>query len=359
MITMTQRELDSLKKRNYIAEGGEADIAGYDENTVIKIFKDKNPQTGVPIDKKRKEIVVKCFITRKFPKNVVGPIDSVYVGKSFKAYTMKRLKEDDPVRQLTKRNYLKKNKISNKEALKKAIIVAKIVTELHKMGYIIGDINDQNFCMMGNDVYAVDTDSFGIKGQVHAVTYTENYTAPEAYKPNGVIELTEETDHFALAILCFYMLAQVHPFGGTYEKNPTWKFKERIANKISVLGLHNVEVRSTTPSWNWMSPQLLQKFKEIFEDGSRENIFPYLEELYNNMSYCQNHKGYYYSKFGECPVCNKNAKCSQFQRNSQQLTLQILRLRLFFNPMMLSVSSQIGFIYPKTIRLCIEGQKEE
>lgn len=330
MITTTQRELDALKKRNYIAEGGEADIAGYDENTVIKIFKDKNPQTGIPIDIKRKEIVVKCFITRKFPKNVVGPIDSVYVGKSFKAYTMKKLKEDDPVRQLTKRNYLKKNKISNKEALRKAIIVAKIVTELHNIGYIIGDINDQNFCIMGNDVYAVDTDSFGIKGQVHAVTYTENYTAPEAYKPKGVIELTEETDHFALAVLCFYILAQVHPFGGTYAKEPMWKFKERIANKISVLGPHNVEVRSTTPSWNWMSPQLLQKFKEIFEEGSRENILPYLEELYNNMSYCQKHKGYYYSKFGECPVCNKNAKMQSIPKKQPAANTSNIAIRIIF-----------------------------
>ncbi len=329
MITMTKSQLDSLKKSNYIAEGGEADIAGYDENTVIKIFKDKNPQTGIPIDKKRKEVVVKCFITQKFPENVIGPIDSVYVGQSFEAYIMERLKEDDPIRQLTKRNHLKKNRLSNKDVLRYAIAVAKMVEELHKMGYIVGDINDQNFSIMGKKVYAVDTDSYGIKGKVYAVTYTENYTAPEAYKSNGVIELTEKTDNFALAVLCFYILAQVHPFGGQYAKEPKWNFKERIANKISVLGPHNVGIRSTTPSWNWISPELLEKFKEIFEGNLRQNILPYLEELYNNMSYCKKHNGYYYSKFGECPVCNKNAQMQsapkkQLAANTSNIMLTII-----------------------------------
>lgn len=330
MITITRSKLDSLKKSNYIAEGGEADIAGYDENTVIKIFKDKNPQTGIPIDKKRKEVVVNCFITQKFPENVIGPIDSVYVGKSFEAYIMERLKEDDPIRQLTKRNHLKKNRLSNKDVLRYAIAVAKMVEELHKMGYIVGDINDQNFSIMEKKVYAVDTDSYGIKGKVYAVTYTENYTAPEAYKPNGVIELTEKTDNFALAVLCFYILAQVHPFGGQYAKEPKWNFKERIANKISVLGPHNVGIRSTTPSWNWISPQLLEKFKEIFEGNLRQNILPCLEELYNNMSYCKKHNGYYYSKFGECPVCNKNAQMQAAPKKQSAANTSNIMLTIIF-----------------------------
>lgn len=329
MIKMTQRELDSLKKNNYLAEGGEADIATYDKNTVIKIFKDKNPLTDVPIDKKRKEVVVNYFITKKFPTNVIGPLDAVYVGQDFKAYIMKKLQEDEPIRQLTKRNFLKKNRLSNKDTLKYAIVTAKIVTQLHNMGYIVGDINDQNFGLIGKDVYAFDTDSYGIEGKIHAVTYTENYTDPNAYKSGGVIELTKKTDNFALAVLCFYILAQVHPFGGTYPKNTKWKFKERIENKISVLGPHGVEVRSTTPSWNWMSPQLLEKFKEIFEGNSRENILPYLEELYNNMTYCRKHSGYYYSKFGDCPVCNKNAHMQtqpkkQISANTSNIAIRII-----------------------------------
>lgn len=308
MITTTQRELDILKKDHYIAEGGEADIAEYDANTVIKIFKDKNPQTGVPIDKKRKEKVVKYFIKTKFPQSVIGPLEDVYVGREFVAYIMKRLFDDDPVRQLTKRNHLKKNRFSNKDVLKFAIKVARIVDDLHKRGYIIGDINDQNFSVMGDEVYALDTDSYGIKGQLHAVTYTENYTAPEAYKGNNVIDLTEQTDNFALAVLCAYILTQVHPFGGNYAKHPEWKFKERIANKISIFGPHGVGVRSVTPSWNWISPQLLKKFEDILEGNCRESILPELEELYNHMAYCKKHDGYYYSKFGECPVCNQKAK---------------------------------------------------
>lgn len=317
MITTTQRELDILKKDHYIAEGGEADIAEYGVDKVIKIFKDKNPLTGVPIDKKRKEKVVKYFIKTKFPQTVIGPLDDVYVGREFVAYIMKRLFDDDPVRQLTKRNHLKKNRFSNKDVLRFAIKTARIVDDLHKRGYIIGDINDQNFSVMGDEVYALDTDSYGIKGQLHAVTYTENYTAPEAYKGNGVIELTEQTDNFALAVLCAYILTQVHPFGGSYAKHPEWKFKERIENKISIFGPHGVGVRSVTPSWNWISPQLLKKFVDIFEGNCRDSILPELEDLYNNMTYCKKHDGYYYSKFAECPVCNQKAKI-QVQPVKQQ-----------------------------------------
>lgn len=331
MIKKTQRELEILKKNNFIAAGGEADVVEYDENTVMKIFKEDKPKNGEPVDIKRKETIVNYFLTKKFPKNVIGPIDSVYVGKSFKAYIMKRLRDDDPIRQLTKRtNYLKKYRLSNKDVLRYAITAAKMVAELHKMGYIIGDINDQNFVIMGKEIYAVDTDSYGVKGKIYAVTYTENYTAPEAYKPNGIISLTEETDNFALAVLCFYILTQVHPFGGgKYPKQPTWKYKERIAHGISVLGPHNIGVPSSTPSWDWISPQLLKKFEEIFEGNSRENILPYLEELYNNMTYCKKHNGYYYSKFGKCPVCNKNAKMQvppkkQAAANTSNIILRVI-----------------------------------
>lgn len=308
MITTTRNELERLKENHYIASGSEAEIADYDANTVIKIFNDVNRQNGVPIDKKRKEKVVKYFIKTKFPQNVIGPLEDVYADNEFAAYIMMRLSDDDPVRQLTKRNYLKKNRFSNKDAVSFALKLARIVDDLHKRGYIIGDINDQNFSIMQNEVYAIDTDSYGIKGQIYAVTYTENYTAPEAYKANGVIELTEETDNFALAVLCFYILAQVHPFGGNYAKQLTWRFKERIENKVSVLGPHGVGVRSVTPSWNWISPQLLKKFLDIFEGNCRESILSELEDLYNHMTYCKKHNGYYYSKFGECPVCNQHAK---------------------------------------------------
>lgn len=331
MIKITKRELEVLKRNHPVGDGGEADVVEYDTGTVMKIFKDVQPVTKQPIDKKRKEKVVKYFLHTRFPHNVIGPLEDVYAENEFVAYIMKRLVDDEPVKQLTKRNQLKKYRLSNKDVVWYALIMARTVDELHKKGYIIGDINDQNFAVVitENEVYFLDTDSYGIKGQIHAVAYTESYTAPEAYKPNDVIELTEETDHFALAVLVFYILTQVHPFGGGYAKHPEWDFKERIVNKISVLGPHGVGVRSTTPSWKWIPPQLLKKFEDIFEYDCRESILPELEELYNNITYCKKHNGYYYSKFGECPVCNQSAKVQmqpikQAPANTAAISLKVI-----------------------------------
>jgi hypothetical protein len=82
-----------------------------------------------------------------------------------------------------------------------------------------------------------------------------------------------------------------------------------MKSKISVLGsTDNIIIPKIIPSWKWLSPQLLQMFLDVFENGKRDNILPLLEDQLNNSQFCPKHNIFYYSRYSECPLCNDLAK---------------------------------------------------
>lgn len=300
-----RRQVERLKN---LGNGGEADIYEYNATTVIKLFKPK-------VDLRRKEQKVRYFISikAKLPANVIGPEEEVTINGRFAGYTMKKLVGTEDLHMLIKPKFLAAQQFSNKDVLQIITKFGKDIEVLHANGIIIGDISDFNFQIIGKKNYFIDVDSWGKKGKFPPDAYTEMFTCPDSYAPDGNIEFSGENENYNFAVLAFNMLARIHPFGGTYIPNKELSPLERMRKKISVVGKYqkDIKIPKNIGSWKWMSPKLEEDFIQIFEKEKRFDITPDLQELLDNMKYCSTHDVYYYSKFSECPICNENAKVKE------------------------------------------------
>ena len=298
----SRSQLQKLKK---IAEGGEAEIYEYDAKTVLKVFK-----PNVDIRKKEKKVNYFISVKNTLSNKVIGPQDYATLNKVFFAYVMKKLMGTEDLHMLTKSKYLIASKLSNRDVLEIVTILGKEISKLHSQKILIGDISDYNFQMVGKTPYFVDVDSWGREGQFSPDAYTELFTCPDSYMPDGTMKFSFENENYNFAVLAFNMLTRIHPFGGTYLPDKNLSTTERMKKKISVLGKYqkDIKIPKIIGSWKWISPKLEQDFIDIFENGSKMDIVPDLQELFDNMAYCKAHDGYYYSKYSKCPVCNDNAK---------------------------------------------------
>lgn len=301
-VNIKSRELG--KKYQFLTEGGEANIYVYDTDYLLKVFKDK-------VNLSLKESKVDLWLNSTVIDGFVSPVDKVYVEGIFKSYILENVKNSEVIATFSKKNYIKLQNIDNKDLVGLMLDASKKLENLHKSGKVVGDISDRNILVkLVNKLYQayyIDCDSFGI-GNLLADAYTETYTDPKAYDKSNNVIASKESDMYAFAILTFKLLTRLHPFKGTYEKNENLNTVERMKQKISVLGKHNIKVPNIIPSWKWISPELLNVMYEIFEKEKRDYLTNYLQELYDNMKYCNNHKNYYYSKYNECPLCNSDAK---------------------------------------------------
>ena len=301
-VNIKNRELGG--KYPFLTEGGEAKIYVYDTEYLLKVFKDM-------VDLSRKEEKVDLWLNSTVIPGFVSPVDKVYIDGVFKSYILENIKDSEVIATYSKKKFLQLQNISNKDLVGLLLDASKKLETLHKSGKVVGDISDRNILVKYINklykAYYIDCDSFGI-GSLLADAYTETYTDPNAYDKTGIVTLTKETDMYAFAILTFKILTRLHPFKGTYEKNQSLNTVERMRQKISVLGKHDVKIPNMIPSWKWICPELLKVLYEIFENGKRSYITNELQELYDNMKYCRVDKNYYYSKYNECPICNEDAK---------------------------------------------------
>ncbi len=299
---LSRSRIDSLNK---LAEGGEATIYELDDKRVIKVFKGN-------VDIKKKEIKVKYFISirNQFPRNVIGPEEEVTVNGKFAGYSMKKIVDVEDFHMMIKPKFLTRAKLTNQDVLQIVTNLGTDLGKLHAAGIIIGDISDYNFQISGKNEYLIDVDSWGIKGKYAPDAYTEFFTCPDSYNSDGTIKFSFENEDYNFAVLAFYMLARIHPFGGTYLPDKNMSQIKRMKERISIVGKYkkDIKIPKIISSWKWISPKLEQDFIEIFEQGKRFDITPDLQELLKNMKHCSTHNIYYYSKYSECPICNEHAQ---------------------------------------------------
>ena len=276
-----------------LTEGGEGII--YELNgQIIKIYK---PTVNIKSKKKKIQMLIK----KSLPKEVISPKDIVVDKKGkFIGFSMDKV-EGEEFKKLTNRKFVTANNITTKDILSMLIRVQNVINDLHKNGIYIGDLNDQNILFDNQfNIYFIDCDSWTVEDEKCEV-------AMDLFKDPllNANDFNEGTDTYSFSILIWKLLTRIHPFGGTM--NPDMNIIDRMKNGISVIDNPKVAIPKTIKSWRNLSPDLIKKLKDIFENKSRE-LSDELIEMFNNLKYCNIDKEYYYGKFSTCPLCDINAK---------------------------------------------------
>lgn len=171
---------------------------------------------------------------------------------------------------LTPKTRLKKMpKLSYEQLVRLAENLARAVANLHAANVVIGDINGQNFLVLGNGtVQAIDCDSMqiGTRKEWASGVGVEEYIAPELQGRSlkGVLR-TAEHDNFALAVLIFELLMiGRHPFAG----HADFAIGEAIRRRAHVFS--RIRPKRTVfditglPRHAFMTPELAQLFERSF-----------------------------------------------------------------------------------------------
>jgi serine/threonine protein kinase len=285
-----------------MTEGGEAIIypAG---NNLLKIFKPH-------INLAQKQSKVTGLMKSRLPSQAITPIDiATDSQKKFLGYVMPAVQNAESFHQLTKNKYCRLMKLDTKVLMQTLIDLGKAIQEVHKAGWIIGDLSDNNILYNGK-VHLVDTDSWGNKSlKLIPDAYTDGWVPPEVYTPSGVRGIDENSDNYSYAILAFNVLTKIHPFGGIYDKDQNMNILERMKNRLSIIGNKDITLPKMITSFNWINPAMLDHLKKMFDGNNREldPVIAFMEEQNAHSKRCPTCGSYYYDRYTSCPVCDANA----------------------------------------------------
>jgi serine/threonine protein kinase len=158
--------------------------------------------------------------------------------------------------------FAKKNGIDINIKINICKILIECVKEAHNKNIIIGDLNPFNILVKNNgNTFFIDVDSYQTKNYKHSGKQLDDI---RDYLYNGVINY--ESDYYALAIIIFNLLTNIHPFKGIHRVYGN--LKDRIINKITVMD--NLRELKVPKFYEPIKDKYLQgQFIDIFKNGAR------------------------------------------------------------------------------------------
>lgn len=291
-LALTKIGKEKINQLTPLAEGGEGYIYEYG-NDILKIYK---PCVNITAKEKK----IQLLMDKALPKEAIKPIMAVYDNdNNFIGYIMPKAVGEE-IRVLTNKKYLKANGVTTQDILKILVKIHNTIKSIHAAGVCIGDLNDQNILFDTNgEVYFIDCDSWSV-GDEKCEVCMDLYKDPLM---NGN-DFTKETDVYAEAILVWKTLTRIHPYGGTM--TPDIDILERMKKGISVIDNPDVKIPRTIKPWNNLAPSLIGALKNIFENKSR-SMGDELQNMTDNLKFCNAHQEFYYGKYARCPLCDSNA----------------------------------------------------
>ncbi len=301
------KELDDRLKNLDAHHGGEGSVYNDHQHLAIKIFNAKEVNVA------RKERKVHKLIRQS---TMVGyneamvPIEPVTVKGHFVGYTMKYVKDAVDLDRIAEKTFMGERDL--KKNLRLMIKVAQAVEKIHNTGMIIGDFHPGQVLVSNDDIYFVDTDSWGWIGQSKELEpdlkclpfYVDPRSRDFSCRDVVIKHYSKASDYYSLAVIAFNVLTGEHPFGGVYQIDTKMSKEMRARNQLSVLGNHDIKIMKGRTWETWMTDELKKAFLDIFERGKRYNIEVALSNQLMDLQYCKRHKGYYNSAYKNCPVCS-------------------------------------------------------
>jgi len=202
--------------------------------------------------------------------------------------------------------------------------IAALVGELHRAGYVIGDMKPQNILVNERArASIIDTDSFQVKnpstGEIyHCLVGTEGYTPPELIeKEIADIEQTEIHDRYRLGIIIYEIIFSGNKvFQGKWEGEGEQPQISKLIRQGIWIYQPNSQMKRVgiTITLDIINSELKECFLRCFNEGNknpklRPRAIEWLSALeigMNQLLECEKIEGHYYnSSYGSCYWCER------------------------------------------------------
>ncbi len=273
-----------LKPSMTIGKGGEADIYDIGNGQALKIFKgpDHPDYAGLTPDQQaaRERLAahqqkLPQFPTR-LPANVLTPqaLAMDYNGRQIIGYAMRLLNNAEVLNRYADRMFRQAG-VPIETLLRLFLNLHQTVRGIHEAGVIIGDFNDLNVMVEGENVFMIDADSFQF-GRFYCQVFTSRFVDPLCCAlQNGQMMLARphgpDSDWYAFAVMLMQCLLFVDPYGGVYRpKDPAQRLTNE-ARPMQRITVFHPDVRYPKPAvpYQVLPDDLLQQFHLIFEKDRR------------------------------------------------------------------------------------------
>ncbi len=301
-----------------IGKGGEADIFDIGSDTAVKIFKppDHPDLYGIPAEQQAARERIRIHQTKlpalmnfsgKLHARIVLPFELVRndPNGALVGYAMPFIRNAEVLLRYGDRTFREAG-VSNDRVGRIFLDLHRAVEGVHRSGIVIGDFNDLNVLVRGEEVFVIDADSFQF-GRYLARMFTTRFVDPTKLDPKAA-SLTlakpydEHSDWYAYAVMLMQSLLFVGPYGGVYRpKDPTRRTPHDL-RPLQRITVFHPEVLYPKPAVHFrlLSDDLLEYFHRVFERDERGD-FPrsLLESLEWRTCPC----GTVHAR-SVCPVCN-------------------------------------------------------
>jgi serine/threonine protein kinase len=339
------------RKGDLLHEGGEGFIYEIrnEPHLLMKIYR----ETDVSGDKiVTHELEAKLTYMKNHPpqslidKEIIAwPMELIYTGDKLIGFVMPKLNFESKIQRV----YNYKHPIidqyeydtypKTQVKIGVAVNLAYALYELHRAGYVVGDLNHENIGIdKEGQVKIVDCDSFHITDENGAVYRTNvimaGYLAPEiirhckeeraAGRPcmlNDVAmpTFTVESDRFCLAVHVFQLLMNgISPFNGVVNSAvgstaTPFRGNTAIERNAYVFASDKRPASVFCPFPDTLPPRILMLFNQTFLEGHNapwarpgaEQWHEVLMEYYANLKQCKKvEKHQYYAGLEKCPFCD-------------------------------------------------------
>lgn len=278
-----------------IGKGGEADVYDIGGSRAIKLFKppDHPDYEGEPHEQKaaaariaEHQVKLREF-PRQVPAHVITPqeLATNQSGNRVLGYTMHLVSGAEVLMRYGERAFREAG-IPNETVVVVFRDLHATVMGLHLVKVVIGDFNDLNVLVRGNEAYLIDADSaqFGrFKCSMFMARFVDpllcdsKATSLQLVKPH-----TETSDWYAFMVMLMQSFLYVDPYGGIYRPRDQ---KQRIphgARPLHRITVFHPEVGYPKPAIHYkvLPDDLLELFHRTFEKDQRGE-FPVA--ILNNM----------------------------------------------------------------------------
>lgn len=282
-----------LTPSSSIGKGGEADVYQVKPGIVLKVFKrpDHPDYEGQPHEQEAARERIKTHqaklrdFPRGMPKRVIVPLElatdpsGIVIG-----YTMEFVSPAEVIMRLSQPTFRNAG-VSDTAVMEIFRDLHPTVVGVHRLA-VVGDFNDLNVLINGNEAYIIDADSFQYE-PYFCTLFTQRFVDPmlcdpHAKSPMLVRPHNPNSDWYAFAALLFQSLLLVDPYGGAYlPKSPSDRLTpgERPLKRVTVFH-PQVRYPKKARHWKILPDDWVEYFQLVFgEDRRGEFPLRFLEEV--------------------------------------------------------------------------------